>query len=118
MRLVIALAALATSGCSFLEKQEIANCEALIERNLKAPSTYKRMRAERTLMTTLTPREIWVSIEYDAQNAYGVPLRGNELCKYPADKNGNVDWAKFDAELTKRIEAAADPLAPSLDPLP
>jgi hypothetical protein len=75
------LPALALSGCG--DRPEIADCERFLTTKLRSPSTYERISADTKRMTTLNPQEQWVSIEYDAANAYGTPIRGSQICKYP-----------------------------------
>lgn len=99
MRLAI-VGMLLLAGCA-AEPPEIAECEADAQRDLRSPSTYKRIEAKRF---TNPPepgkinaaRErfgleghkdadiglIDVFIEYDAANAYGTPIRSMEHCQW------------------------------------
>jgi len=74
-------------ACS-VERPELSACEQEIISTLKAPSSYKRIKWSATEMNPshpenlLAPTEMWVTIEYDAVNAYNAPLRGHQLCRY------------------------------------
>jgi len=89
---------LATSGCDSFRSREFIECRDGLLAKLKAPSTFKMIKSERTYMGTETPPAVWVSIEYDAQNSYGAMLRDTEICQYPATANEQVDWAKIDRD--------------------
>lgn len=70
-RIVVATALLTLSGCA-REEAAIKACEGFIGDQLRSPSTYKRIEA------TVAPHKAesrfrYVSISYDAANAYGTP---------------------------------------------
>lgn len=58
-------------------RKEIALCEDAIRATLKAPSTYQRIDA--------SDRDPPYRIVYDAQNSFGVPLRGAGYCSVTND---------------------------------
>lgn len=91
------------ASCDALLPPEIKDCERFVIGKLRAPTTYHRVEAHKTLMDDLKPPEIWVSIEYDAANAYGTPIRDRQICQYPL-VNGRAD-------LSKHIDHDALPLA-------
>lgn len=63
-------------------------CDEAIQRTLKAPSTYDRIEAERS--------GGGYRIEYDAENSYGVPLRGQGYCLV---MDGEASWAEVPADI-------------------
>jgi len=62
----------------FSDKPEVKACEKYVLGGLRSPSTYERVSAESTRVND----QQWVSLVYDAANAYGTPLRETELCKF------------------------------------
>lgn len=103
----ILLGLLAITGCDSVMRPEVIECESTIKANLRSPSTYKRIKADTLLMDAQKPAEVWVSIEYDADNAFGTPIRGTEICKYPA-KDGRADLARYNRELSEQAGKDAD----------
>lgn len=109
------------SGCNPFEQPLISACEESLKERLKAPSTYRRISAtedEKNLtraeynqhLSGQSPsvRDIslkWFDegkdkpmrfiafIEYDAQNAFGVPIRDVTKCEY-ISSSGNKKDAK------------------------
>jgi hypothetical protein len=63
------------------ERSALRLCDAAIQRTLKAPSTYRRVTA------TGDEGSYW--IEYDADNAFGVPIRGMGSCGI---SQGGAEW--------------------------
>lgn len=74
---------------------------------LKAPSSYKRIKAYSVFMDKQQPPEVWVSIEYDAVNSFNAPLRDFEVCKFPANASGGVDWVKYNSAIGTAVSDAA-----------
>lgn len=76
-------------------------CEKYLLEKLRSPSTYKRIEVSSTAVPYETPIEQMVFIEYDAANAYGTPIRGRQLCKFPIkNKRPVVDqYIDHDAQL-------------------
>ena len=78
---------LALSGCdTFTSGEELAAqaCEAFIAEGLKAPTTYKRVSVANP------PHEAgksfrYVALTYDADNAFGTPIRGGQVCAFKVD---------------------------------
>jgi hypothetical protein len=100
-------------GCHSLEPRELQLCEATLKAKLKAPSSYKRVSTDTTYMKDQNPPQVWVSIEYDAVNSFNAPLRDREICMYPANKGGGVDWVQYEKaqdEETRRLLAPPLPL--------
>lgn len=115
-RFTILLVPLLLGSCA--DDPPIAACEKQLKFKLKAPSTYKRVAASRQSINAQNPsdaghpNEEWVTIEYDAVNAFNAPIRDTEICRYrlesgkpdlnaqsntalpePAmDASGNVVW--------------------------
>jgi hypothetical protein len=105
MRALALATALTLSACGRVEPSEIAECEKYIQNKLRSPSTYKRIAADSTPMKDRKPQEQWVSIEYDAANAYGTPIRDTQICKYPY-RNGRADTSSYiDHDAALRGEA-------------
>lgn len=73
------------AGCSALEPTYVKRCEEELVRDLKAPSTYKRISLTNLPISDATTKYQSVSIEYDAQNSYGALIRGHRTCVYPLD---------------------------------
>jgi len=103
MRLaLIALVAMALSGCGAFQSPEEQRCEAQLLDKLKSPASYKRVSSHVTDIDPDDPANLssvterWVTIEYDAVNSFNAPLRGTEICRYPL-KNGQADvWNSID----------------------
>lgn len=124
MRLYRAMLILSVlAGCSSLESAEVQQCERFITAKLRSPSTYKRIDKQVTHINPNNPSdlnnltEVWVSIEYDAANAYGTPIRDRYTCKFPR-KDGKADtsnYIDFDAPTEVEIDAASDELDAAAD---
>ncbi len=89
-------------GCDLLQP-EIADCEAYILVGLKAPSTYKRISADRWLTKEDGVEHVRVTINYDVANVYGTPVREFKVCLYPV-VNGKPDLNQM-IDDDKRISA-------------
>lgn len=119
MRAVVLLGVLAVlSGCA--DKPEIKQCEDYIKGKLRSPSTYKRIKAEGVAVPFEKPTKYTVSVEYDAANAYGTPVRDTQLCIYPIRDGKPVadHYIDFDAGLSATadmIEEQADNLEAAAD---
>lgn len=72
-------------------------CDGAIQAQLKAPSTYNRVdyRAYGS--------DPSISITYEAENAFGVPLRSTGLCNLNADMTG-ATWTDYSAAAALRQE--------------
>lgn len=102
----------ALAGCSAFSSPEIKDCEQELLRELRAPSTYNRIEADTTVMDHLKPAEFWVSIKYDAANAFGTPIRGEKICRYAlvdgrADLNQTIDTGAPLTEISTLAESPA-----------
>lgn len=91
----VALMALVLAGC---EGREIAACEDYVKDGLRSPSTYRRVSvasrdeaATAARIVELGGRQVrggqslalrMVTIEYDAQNAFGAPIRNAAQCGF------------------------------------
>lgn len=102
----LAAAALLLGGCDAFRSREVKDCEDTLLHKLKAPSTYKLIEQSTTYMRLEHPPEVWVSLEYDAQNSYGALLRDTEICRYPATGSGQVDWPRIDRDRETAADAA------------
>lgn len=87
--ILIALSTL--TGCSPNKDAAINACEMFIKERLKSPSTYKQIGVNYSGVTFKNQgREVrMVSIEYDAANAYGTPIRDDQQCLFEVDSKGN-----------------------------
>jgi hypothetical protein len=75
-------------GCS-ASNDAIEVCEEQVLQALRSPSTYKRVSAEAS--PPLPGQSAWVvSISYDADNAFGTPVRGGYLCAFKASDDGKL----------------------------
>lgn len=81
--LLIAISGIAFLGGCKRTPPEIERCEELVRGELLAPTTYKRVAADTYRMDDVKPRAQWAVIDYDSANAYGVPIRGRRICKFP-----------------------------------
>lgn len=93
--------ALVIGGCG---KPEVSACEEFLKESLRSPATYKQVRADiydepitPEKLTTLGGRP-WggetlairkVFVEYDAENAFGAPIREAQLCGFVL-RNGTL----------------------------
>lgn len=64
---------------------DVRKCDAKITERLKAPSTYERVSFDH-----LYGQEY--RIEYDAQNSFGVPLRGKGYCTV---NGASAEWLEL-----------------------
>lgn len=69
----------------FSDKPEVEACEKYVLGGLRSPSTYERV----SVGSTKVGGELWISIVYDAANAYGTPVRETETCKFRVE-NGRA----------------------------
>jgi len=99
MRVILVLFLL-IAGCAEYTPPEVRACEDYLMAKLKAPATYKRVG----FSSAATDGIQHVSIEYDAANSYGVPLRETQLCAFPI-KDGQPDVAYRDHDRDIEIEA-------------
>lgn len=84
---------IAVAGC-VKPPAEFEQCERYIKSRLKAPSSYKLI-GETGSWVPYDKRERYVlSIEYDAQNSYGVMLRDTQICIFPG-KDGKPDTSQY-----------------------
>ncbi|WP_395391552.1 hypothetical protein WBP07_12875 [Novosphingobium sp. BL-8A] len=100
-------------GCHGIYEPGIEQCENDLLGDLKAPTTYRRVKAETlifdadmvrsinqaakkdgTVEANLDPASgyLSVNIEYDASNPLGVPIRDTRECKF-ALVNGKPDYS-------------------------
>jgi hypothetical protein len=64
------------AGCDTPTKAAIRRCEMRIQEELVAPSTYRRINLE----TVGEGDNAIITIDFDAQNRMGVPLRHHASC--------------------------------------
>lgn len=76
--MILGLALLSACGCS--PRPEIKLCEDVAKEKLRSPSTYKNVETDSSPMKSLN--QWWVIIDYDADNAFGTPIRAKAICKY------------------------------------
>ena len=55
---------------------DLRKCDEALQEKLKAPSTYQRISVQEAWQKE-APK---YTITYEAQNAFGVPLRGEAIC--------------------------------------
>lgn len=67
-------------GCSQKGPEDpyLSHCSTILEASLRSPSTLKVIHVEH-----YSAGSNLVTIEYDAANAYGTPIRGKIMCEYP-----------------------------------
>lgn len=82
LALVIGLPILAFLAIMILPgRMHLSECEDAIKAQLKAPSTYERVDYQQAGPLLM--------IQYDAQNSFGVPLRGSGVCN---TSGSTVEW--------------------------
>lgn len=90
-RLAMVVGALCIASCGALtsnEEHAFRVCEGYVQKQLRSPSTYQRVTAIAEFPEP-GKTERTVFIEYDAHNAFGVPVRGTEGCQFRVDEAGN-----------------------------
>ena len=99
------------AGCAAIFSPEIEHCERELLRELRAPSTYNRIEADTTVMDHLKSAEFWVSIKYDAANAFGTPIRDEKICRYAlVDGRADLDQpVDIEAPLTGLASPGGNP---------
>lgn len=78
-------------ACSPTKDAAINACEVFIKERLRSPSTYKQVGVDYSGVTFKSQgRDVrMVTIEYDAANAYGTPIRNDQQCLFEVDSKGN-----------------------------
>ena len=111
-----AVVLLTLAGCDKPLSPPVAQCEKYLVSKLRSPSTYKRVSYSEILVDPAKIAEpgdgidpngepyYAVSIDYDANNAFNAPIRGQQLCQFDLvdgkpDTSGYID---FDQELLDR----------------
>lgn len=84
--IMVIILGLLASGCSLFDpsNDSIEICERNVISKLKSPSSYVRKSANSFI--DVEKKHIFVNIEYDASNSYGVPIRDTELCQFETEK--------------------------------
>lgn len=72
-------------------RNDLRLCDEAIMKTLKAPTTYKRVP------TSETKGSIY-RLQYDAENSFGVPLRGEGYCSV-AEGADRADWSELPVSL-------------------
>lgn len=88
----------------------VKQCEDHIFKKLRSPSTYKRINIEGTDVPYPNPDRHHLRITYDAANAYGTPVREEQVCVFGL-KDGKPDTSKyydFDGDFTGKGRPADD----------
>jgi hypothetical protein len=132
--IALALIAPVLGGCeaAVAGADQIAECEAFLQRGLLAPSTYKRIGASVTDSELLPPaqfaREVTqsnlpaepahlrvVGLTYDADNSFGAPLRDIYVCQFRISAAARAaEDPKPVLVTTAQARAGEDPAEPSL----
>jgi hypothetical protein len=88
--LMIAICAILT-GCNPAKDAAVGACESFVKDRLRSPSTYKQISVDYSgVRFESNGRDVrMVNIKYDAANAYGTPIRGDQQCMFEVDKKGN-----------------------------
>ncbi len=87
MRLHYLILLTSLTGCGDFQPQEIKLCKRYLEAKLRSPSTLSIVKTSSGDVPYPNPRYRHVSIEYDAANAYGTPVRDRQACFFPI-RNG------------------------------
>ncbi|MFA7595899.1 MAG: hypothetical protein WCY92_06045 [Novosphingobium sp.] len=85
------LSLVVVAGCNSAQNAAVGACEAFIKERLRSPSTYKQIGVDYSGVSFKSEgRDVrMVTVEYDAANAFGTPIRGNQQCVFEVDKSGN-----------------------------
>lgn len=110
---VLAGSILLLAGCN--PSPEISACETFIKEKIATPATFKVVNASSLPSTGKGIRGLkpsdeirLVTIEYDAENIYGAPIRKVDACVFPVragrlppaqDMQGDAEVAGFGAKL-------------------
>lgn len=92
------------TGCEAFasgEEQAARACESFVTDQLRSPSTYNRVNVAHA------PHHAgksfrYVSISYDADNAFGTPIRGAQVCAFKVDPNSG----EFPSESSMKLSAS------------
>lgn len=107
MRVGVPFLFLLLAGC---DQPEVKQCEDFILSKLRSPSTYKRIESSGIQVPYNNPDRYTVRVTYDAANAYGTPVREEQLCVFGL-KDGKPDTSKhydFDEDLEGKGYTSAD----------
>lgn len=87
--MLVAVAVL--TGCNPAKDVAVEACESFAKSRLRSPSTYKQISVDYSGVTFESDgRKVkMVNVEYDAANAYGTPIRGEQMCLFEVDNKGN-----------------------------
>ena len=108
--LAIAICALASCKKEVTEAEKaILACEEWVKAGLRSPSTYRRAHARET---NLGERSM-VSLDYDAENGFGSPVRDSTVCvfKTRGDQVDTAGWYVNPDMPEETRDAAEDALA-------
>jgi hypothetical protein len=89
-------------SCNSAQNTAVEACEIFIKERLRSPSTYQRITSDGLGPSFESDgrRVKMITIEYDAANAYGTPIRGSQQCTFKVDGKGNfVDDPKHAARM-------------------
>ncbi len=102
------LAVYGLAGCG--DRPEISQCEQYVLGKLKAPSTYKRIAASGMGVPYPKPKQYTVTVEYDAANSFGVPIRETQVCVFPlsGDRPDTSKYIDFDGVFRRSAQDAAN----------
>jgi len=108
MRLLLPLIAMTgLAACDSVKGEALEMCEASLTRELRSPGSYQRV----SKVVTADVERAFVSLTYDAANAFGTPVRGIKVCEYRVE-NGIIDTSvdlfqeRVNAELWTAQKAA------------
>lgn len=73
-------ATLMLAACGGPNDAAIEACETFIQERLRSPSTYKRISTNAFI--AVDRKSGWVTVEYDAANAFGTPIRDTQICAF------------------------------------
>lgn len=108
MRALILVLGMLIAGCSQVpvDGPGIKECEDYVIAKLRSPTTYKRIKASGIGIPYDAPKYYSVTVEYDAANAYGTPIRETQFCKFPVKSKLPVvdNYIDFDSEQAGETE--------------
>ncbi|MEE9433139.1 MAG: hypothetical protein V3V15_02730 [Sphingorhabdus sp.] len=100
-------------GCNPAENSAVGACELFIKERLRSPSTYERVSVDFSGVSFESQGQNvkMVSIEYDAANAYGTPIRGRQQCTFEVgDDSQYLDDVDHAARMSSiRVDSGYSP---------
>jgi hypothetical protein len=101
------------AGCNTPSSRATRACETFIKERLRSPSTYKPAKTEFSGVAFKSGGQSvkMVTIDYDADNAYGTPIRDSQQCLFAVNETGNFVDSDLDHVAKMSAIGSADKYA-------